>query len=109
MRNLGVFDVSVIALAICSTWFLFSSNPFSFEDVWFLKVFQSDDAHFTWIPWAVGVLFILALLISYNSTFEELRQFYLGEHKTGSQRKFYRIAKNHFYIDQFIKSYFLCL
>ncbi|MCP9765994.1 NADH-quinone oxidoreductase subunit 5 family protein [Lacihabitans soyangensis] len=106
VRNLGVFDVSVIGLAICSTWFLFSSNPFSFEDVWFLEVFQHDETHFTWIPWVVGVLFILALLISYNTTFEELRRFYLGEFKTGSQRKFYLLSKNHFYMDSLYKKLF---
>ncbi|MCP9753932.1 NADH-quinone oxidoreductase subunit L [Lacihabitans sp. CCS-44] len=106
VRNLGVFDVSVLGLSICSTWFLFSSNPFSFEEVWFLEVFQSEDIHFSWIPIAVGLLFIVALLISYNTTYEELRRYYLGEFKTGNQRKLYRLMKNHLYIDQFYKTIF---
>ncbi|MBP6618791.1 MAG: hypothetical protein KA188_00980, partial [Leadbetterella sp.] len=106
VRNLGVFDVSVLGLSICSTWFLFSSNPFSFEEVWFLEVFQSEDIHFSWIPIAVGLLFIVALLISYNTTYEELRRYYLGEFKTGNQKKLYRLMKNHFYIDQFYKTIF---
>lgn len=106
VRNLGVFEVSIIGLAVCSTWFLFSSNPFSFEDVWFIEVFQSQDTHFSWIPLATGGLFILALLISYNTTYEELRRYYLGEFKTGNQRRFYLFAKNHYYIDRFYKKLF---
>lgn len=106
IRNLGVFDVSVLGLAICSAWFLFSSNPFSFEEVWFLEVFQSDKTHFSWIPLAVGFLFILALLISYNATYEEIRRYYLGERKEGWQRKFFKISKAHFYLDDFYKKTF---
>jgi NADH-quinone oxidoreductase subunit L len=106
VRNLGMFEVSIIGLTVCSTWFLFSSNPFSFEEVWFLEVFQSEETHFSWIPLAVGMLFILALLISYNTTYEELRRYYLGEYKTGNQRRFYLLAKNHFYIDRIYKRLF---
>ncbi|MDP1815896.1 MAG: NADH-quinone oxidoreductase subunit L [Leadbetterella sp.] len=109
VRNLGVFDVSVLGLAICSTWFLFSSNPFSFEEVWFLEVFPKDETHFPWIPLAVGFLFIVALLISYNATYEELRRYYLGERKSGWQRNIFRMAKSHFYIDSFYKKTFFLL
>lgn len=109
VRNLGVFDVSVLGLAICSTWFLFSSNPFSFEEVWFMEVFPNDETHFSWIPLAVGFMFIVALLISYNATYEELRRYYLGERKTGWQRKVFRMAKFHFYIDNFYKKTFFLL
>lgn len=109
VRNLGVFDVSVLGLAICSTWFLFSSNPFSFEEVWFMEVFPNDETHFSWIPLAVGFMFIVALLISYNATYEELRRYYLGERKTGWQRKIFRMAKFHFYIDHYYKKTFFLL
>jgi NADH-quinone oxidoreductase subunit L len=109
VRNLGVFDVSVIGLAICSTWFLFSSNPFSIEEVWFLEVFPKDETHFPWIPLAVGFLFIVALLISYNATYEELRRYYLGERKRGWQRNIFRMAKSHFYLDSFYKKTFFFL
>jgi NADH:ubiquinone oxidoreductase subunit 5 (subunit L)/multisubunit Na+/H+ antiporter MnhA subunit len=106
VRNLGVFDVSILGLAICSTWFLFSSNPFSFEEVWFLEVFPRDETHFSWIPLAVGFMFIVALLISYNATYEEIRRYYLGEKKGGWQRKFFKISKAHFYLDNFYKKTF---
>lgn len=109
VRNLGVFDVSVLGLAICSTWFLFSSNPFSYEEVWFLEVFPKNETHFPWIPLAVGFLFIVALLISYNATYEELRRYYLGERKSGWQRNIFRMAKSHFYIDSFYKKTFFLL
>ncbi|MCF8324447.1 MAG: NADH-quinone oxidoreductase subunit L [Leadbetterella sp.] len=109
VRNLGVFDVSVIGLAICSTWFLFSSNPFSIEEAWFLEVFPKDETHFPWIPLAVGFLFIVALLISYNATYEELRRYYLGERKRGWQRNIFRMAKSHFYLDSFYKKTFFFL
>ena len=107
IRNLGVFDVSILSLAVCSLWFLFSSNPFSFENVWFLKVFPNPEVHFTWIPIVVGFMFILALLISYNTTFEELRRFYLNEEVSNRQKGFFKMAKEHFYIDRLYKKAFL--
>jgi NADH-quinone oxidoreductase subunit L len=106
VRNLGFFDVSILAMAICSFWFFFSSSPFSFDEVWFLEVFQSSKSHFGWIPLAVGFLFLLALLISYNATYEELRRFYLGENKERWERGLYKLAKEHFYIDKFYAWFF---
>jgi len=58
---------------------------------------------------AVGFLFIVALLISYNTTYEELRRYYLGEKKNGWQRKIFKMAKYHFYIDSFYKRTFFSL
>ncbi|MCP9770534.1 NADH-quinone oxidoreductase subunit L [Lacihabitans sp. LS3-19] len=106
VRNLGVYDISVMGLAICSTWFLFSDSPFSFENVWFLKVFGQSHEHFAWIPWLVGFLFILALIIGYNTTFDELRMYYLGEARTGWKQKLFKSAKMHFYIGEFYSSIF---
>ena len=106
VRNLGVFDVSIMAMALCSFWFLFSSSPFGFEEVWFLDVFQKSEAHFGWIPLAVGFIFLIALLISYNATYEELRRFYLGEKRTSQKARIYKMAKEHFYIDKFYRMLF---
>jgi NADH-quinone oxidoreductase subunit L len=101
VRNLGLYDISVMGLAICSTWFLFSDSPFSFENVWFLKVFGQSNEHYAWIPWMIGILFVLALVIAYNTTYDELRMYYLGETQSGWKQKIFNSAKMHFFIDQF--------
>lgn len=103
IRNLGIFDVVVLSLAVCSTYFIFSSSPFLDDSVWFLKVFGETQDHYKWLPWAVGVIFILALLISYNTTYDEIRMYYFQEKPKGWRRKLYLVASNHFYIDKFFK------
>ncbi|MCA0364379.1 MAG: NADH-quinone oxidoreductase subunit L [Bacteroidetes bacterium] len=99
-RNLGVFDVAVIFLGLGSGYFLFSKSVFEYKDVWFLKIWGGGDIHFHWVPFAVYGLMILALLISYNTTFEELRRYYLGETKQGWQKLVANFLLNHFYIDK---------
>jgi NADH-quinone oxidoreductase subunit L len=99
-RNLGVFDVAVIFLGLGSGYFLFSKSVFEYKDVWFLKIWGGGDIHFHWVPFAVYGLMILALLISYNTTFEELRRYYLGETKQGWQKSVANFFLNHFYIDK---------
>jgi NADH-quinone oxidoreductase subunit L len=105
-RTLGVFEFTVLGLSIGSIYFLFSSSPFNYEDVWFLKVWGQPQGHFGWIPIAVFAFLLLALMIAYNTTYEEIRRYYLNESFTGIRLKISKIIGEHFYWDMGLKKIF---
>ncbi len=81
IRGLGVFELAIIFLAACSTYIVFSSHPLHAVNVWFYPKFGIQKEMYTWLPWVVGGIFIVALLVSYNVTLEEIKRYYLGEGK----------------------------
>jgi hypothetical protein len=56
--------------------------------------------------WVIGIFFVLALLIAYNTTFDELRMYYLGETQSGWKQRVFNVAKMHFFIDRFYSDFF---
>ncbi|MBX2952715.1 MAG: NADH-quinone oxidoreductase subunit L [Leadbetterella sp.] len=99
IRNLGVFDTVTLGLAFCSLWFFYSSNPLHPEDTWFFREFGGIHEMYDWLPWLVGFLILSALLISYNSTLEEIRRYYFKQPEGRWQRWFSRLALRQFYMD----------
>lgn len=108
VKNAGVYEISTGVLAISSLFFVFSKSPFSDTEVWFLNVFNDSATNHTyfWLPSVLLALFFVALLISYNTTFEELRSYYLEKRARKKFQKAFRIASAQFYIEDFIKGIF---
>jgi NADH-quinone oxidoreductase subunit L len=101
-QNLGFFEVALISLAISSTFILFSATPFEFDKVWFIKNLGTPLVHYFWLPWAVGGVTLLGILISYNMALDELHMFYFKTISKGFKRRIFRIGYHHFYINKFI-------
>jgi NADH-quinone oxidoreductase subunit L len=76
VRNLGIYDIATLSLALCSLWFFYSPHPFQLQEVWFYEEFGGIKEMYDWLPWLLGFLFVAGLLISYNQTLEEIRRFY---------------------------------
>jgi NADH-quinone oxidoreductase subunit L len=106
LKSSGVYEICVFCLAIGSLFFVFSPDVFSFQQVWYMVSFVGLQTHFFWIPWLLLSLFMLALLISYNTTSEEIRNFYLQKKVSGVKKNAIKIIKNHFYIEDFYKRVF---
>lgn len=105
-RNLGIYEVSILFMAILSTFFFFSDSPIHFDSVWFLLKFKASKEVIDWIPFAVSFLTLLALLISFNLTTEEIRKFYFKEKSKGWRRSILRLGFHHFYLDSFLQRFF---
>ncbi len=106
LKEAGVYEISVFCLAIGSLFFVFSSDAFSFENVWYLKTFIGTHSHYYWVPWLLLGLFMVALLISYNTTSDEIRNFYLSKKSSGMKKNVMDYLKNHFYLEEFYKRVF---
>jgi len=104
IRNMGIYDTVTLALAFCSLWFFYSSHPLHPEDVWFFNEFGGVKEMYDWLPWLVGFIFLAGLLISYNSTLEEIRRYYFKE--PDSQGYFSRLARRQFYMDDLYERLF---
>jgi NADH-quinone oxidoreductase subunit L len=106
LKQSGVYEICVFLLGMGSLFFVFSADFLSYENVWYMLVFEGLKSHFFWIPWVLMALFLIALLISYNTTSEEIRSFYF-EKKLSSRRKaLFSWIKNHYYIESFYKKVF---
>jgi NADH-quinone oxidoreductase subunit L len=106
IRNLGVYDLVTLALGISSLWFFYSSNPFHNSEVWFFKEFGGEQPMYDWLPWLVGFLFLSALLVSYNSTLEEIRKYYFQEPEPRWKQKLEVLAIQQFNMDKLYENGF---
>ncbi len=104
IRNLGIYDTVTLALAFSSLWFFYSSHPLHPEDVWFFNEFGGIKEMYDWLPWLVGFIFLAGLLISYNSTLDEIRRYYFKE--PGPRGRFARLAQRQFYMDDLYERLF---
>lgn len=59
---------------------------------------------YDWLPWLVGFIFLAGLLISYNSTLDEIRRYYFKE--PGPRGRFARLAQRQFYMDNLYERLF---
>jgi NADH-quinone oxidoreductase subunit L len=106
IRNLGVFDIVTLGLAMLSLWFFYSGNPFHSSEVWFFEKFGGEQPMYDWLPWLVGFLFLSALLVSYNSTLEEIRKYYIQEAEPAWKQKIEKLALRQFYMDKIYENGF---
>lgn len=104
IRNLGIYDTVTLALAFSSLWFFYSSHPLHPEDVWFFNEFGGIKEMYDWLPWLVGFIFLAGLLISYNSTLDEIRRYYFKE--PAPRGYFARLARRQFYMDDLYERLF---
>ncbi len=105
-RNLSIYEVSLMFMAILSTFFFYSDSLLHFDSVWFLLKFNSSPKVFDWVPLFVSLLTLIALLISFNLTTEEIRKFYFKEKYKGWKRSIIRLGFHHFYLDSFLQRFF---
>jgi hypothetical protein len=106
IKNAGIYEVCVGGLAVASLFFVLSKDFIKYDDVWFIKYFPHGDSHFSWIPWLLMFLFFVALLISYNTTFEEIRKYYFKQKPSGIKQVIFTWAKENFYMEEFYKRVF---
>jgi NADH-quinone oxidoreductase subunit L len=106
LKTSGIYEICVFCLALGSLFFVFSVDILSFDQVWYIKRFAGLNSHVFWIPWLLMGLFVLALLISYNTTSEEIRNFYLQKRIRGIKKPIIQWTKDHFYIEDFYKRIF---
>ncbi len=106
LKEAGVYEICVFCLALGSLFFVFSTDAFSFDEVWYLKMFVGGISHNFWVPWVLMGLFVVALMISYNTTSDEIRNFYLNKRISGAKNKVVLWLKNHFYLEDLYKKIF---
>ena len=106
LKEAGVYEICVFCLALGSLFFVFSGDAFSFENVWYIKTFLGPSSHYFWVPWLLLGLFVVALMISYNTASDEIRNFYLSKKVSGSKKNMVLLLKNHFYIEDLYKRVF---
>ena len=105
LQKLGVFEISVLAMSLASLWFVFSASPFTFSDVWFIKIFVQTESHAAWIPYTVLGVSLASMIASFFITQNEIRNFYVNSDTEKSDSWLRKIGLNHFYLDYFYFNY----
>lgn len=104
-QKLGVFEISVLAMSLASLWFVFSASPFTFSDVWFIRIFGQTESHASWIPYTVLGVSLGSMMSSFFITQNEIRSFYVNDGAVKRVSWLRRIGFNHFYLDYFYFQY----
>lgn len=108
-QKITTFEISILGLAIGSLWVFFAFSPISFEGIWFLNTFGFSQTEHFWIPVVAFSIFVLALLISFNTTLEEIRKYYFEERQTGYKQRIFRMGYYNFFMEKAISSFFVKL
>lgn len=106
IRNMSTYDVVVICLAVCSLFIVYSKSPFHANEVWFFYEFGGIKEMYDWLLWLVGFLMISGLLISYNSTLEEIRRYYFNEPLPQWRGSLVNLVRKQFLLDRFYETSF---
>jgi NADH-quinone oxidoreductase subunit L len=99
LKTAGVYEISMLLLALGSLFFIFSPNALSLDQVWFLKEFSGVNGHYPWLPWLMMTLLFAAVLISYNTTYEEIYSYYFEKKPSKWKTRFINLGKENFFIE----------
>lgn len=98
LEKLGKFELPLIIMAIFSTGFIFSANPFVAENGWFARLFPLVESQYYWVAYIAMLVAVLGILLSYIFVEDEInkRREILPEPKGN----FAKLGFHNFYLDR---------
>ncbi|MGL4631318.1 MAG: NADH-quinone oxidoreductase subunit 5 family protein [Leadbetterella sp.] len=100
LKSSGAYELVLGFFAICSLFILFSIHPLGGQDIWFFAYFGEPSGHYEWLPYLMIGLVLLALLISYNVTYSELKYYYIGNKSKGWRSALGGFIASHYGIEK---------
>ncbi len=105
LEKLGQFELPLVIMAIASTGFVFSINPFVAEQGWFVKMFPLVKSQYYWVAYIAMLVAALGMLLSYIFVEDEVHR--NAEALPEPQGDFGKLGFYNFYLDKFYQNIFV--
>jgi NADH-quinone oxidoreductase subunit L len=105
LEKLGQFELPLIVMAIASTGFIFSANPFVVEQGWFARLFPLVHSQYYWVAYIAMLVAVLGILLSYIFVEDEIHK--RKEILSEPRGDFAKLGFYNFYLDRIYQKIFV--
>lgn len=98
LEKIGVMEWAVIVMAVASIGFIFSTNPFVFEESWFFHTFPYHPKSYQWVAYVSVLVALNGILLGYILTKEET--YNLDVNQTEPRNPISRLFFHNYYLNE---------